>query len=115
LQKLQERRAALGKMTFEDEKYREIWRNVLKLDLMSSEESGEDDNREEVIYTKPLPWRSKKFNEFVARLDIQTASEMASLAKRQKKKRLEGEDSTRPRPQPVDMPDWVFAGIPYII
>jgi len=72
LQKLQEREAALGKMTFEDEKYREIWSNVLKLDLMSSEESGEDDNREEVIYTKSLPWRSKKFIEFVACLDIQT-------------------------------------------
>ena len=102
-------------MTFEDEKYWEIWRNVLKLDLMSSEESGEDDNREEVIYTKPLPWRSKKFSEFVARLDNQTASDMSSLAKRQKKKRLEGDDSTRPRPHPVDIPDWVFASRPWII
>ena len=112
LQKLLERRAALGKMTFEDEKHREKWQDVLKLDLISSEESGKDDNGEEVIYTKPLPWRSKKFNEFVARLDIQTQSEMSSLAKRQKKKRIQGEQSERPRPHPGDNPDWVFASKP---
>ena len=79
---------------------------------MSSEESGEDDNWEEVIYTKSLPWRSKKFNEFVARLDIQTVLETSSLAETEKKKHLEGEDSTRPHPHPVDIPDWVFASKP---
>jgi len=38
-----------------------------------------------VIYTKSLPWRSKKFNEFVARLDIQTVLETSSLAETEKK------------------------------
>ena len=91
-QKLQERRAALGKMTFENEKHRAIWQDVLKLELISSEESGYDDG-DEVIYVKPLPWRSKQFSEFVAHLDIQAGV---------------GEPSARVCPT-TDVPDWVFA------
>ena len=87
-QKLQERRAALGKMTFANEKHRAIWQDVLKLELISSEESGYDDG-DEVIYVKPLPWRSKQFSEFVARLDIQAVSNKSAMAKRQSKRRLE--------------------------
>ena len=87
-QKLQEQRGALGKMTFENEKHRAIWQDVLKLELISSEESGYDDG-DEVIYVKPLPWRSKQFSEFVARLDIQAVSNKSAMAKRQSKRRLE--------------------------
>ena len=106
-QKLQEQRGALGKMTFENEKHRAIWQDVLKLELISSEESGYDDG-DEVIYVKPLPWRSKQFSEFVARLDIQAVSNKSAMAKRQSKRRLVGEPSARVCPT-TDVPDWVFA------
>ena len=95
------------KMTFENEKHRAIWQDVLKLELISSEESGYDDG-DEVIYVKPLPWRSKQFSEFVARLDIQAVSNKSAMAKRQSKRRLVGEPSARVCPT-TDVPDWVFA------
>ena len=57
-------------MSFPNEKHREMWQNVLRFDTISSEESGEEEV-EEVIYVKHIPWRSKRFNDFVTRLDTQ--------------------------------------------
>ena len=73
LQKLQEWRAALGKMTFEDEKYGDMAK------YPQVRHDVREDDIQEVIYTKSLPWQSKKFNELVAHLDIQTASEMKKV------------------------------------
>ena len=73
---------------------------------MSSEESGEELG-EEVMFVKPLPWRSEKFNAFISRIDTQIDSEKSDLAKRLSKRRLCGETSTRPRPA-GNMPGWLF-------
>ena len=110
LQKLQERKAALEKMSLEDETHREMWLKVLQFDAISSEESGNEDG-EDVIYVKPLPWRSKKFNDFISLLDAQAQVNKSSLAKRQSKRRLTGVVSMRPCPDSADsnLPDWLFA------
>lgn len=39
----------------------EWWHTVLELEIMSSEESGQDD-REEFVVVKPLPWQSVEVN-----------------------------------------------------
>ena len=109
LQKLQERRAALEKMSFEDEAQKDMWLKVLQFDAISSEESGNEDG--DVIYVKPLPWRSKKCNDFISLLDAQAQVNKSSLAKRQSKQRLTGTVSMRPYPDSADsnLPDWLFA------
>ena len=46
-------------------KAKEKWKMVFKSELMSSEESGEDDT----IIVKPLLWRAGKLNRFFHSLD----------------------------------------------
>ena len=95
-------------MTMKDEKHRDRWQKVLHIELMSSEESCEED--EDTICVKPLPWRSQKFEEFLQRLDSCTSSKKSSMSKRQSKNRIVGDTSTRPQPgSPSDIPAWVFA------
>ena len=45
--------AVKGNYKSEDEK--EKWMSVMKLEVMSSDESGEDDG-DEIIMVHPLPW-----------------------------------------------------------
>ena len=81
-----------------------MWQNVLQFDTISSEESGEEEG-EEVIYVKHIPWSSKQFNDFVTRLDTQATSQKSAMARRQSKQHVPGENSTR---SPIaDLPDWV--------
>ena len=47
--------AVKGNYKSEDEK--EKWMSVMKLEVMSSDESGEDDG-DEIIMVHPLPWLS---------------------------------------------------------
>ena len=56
-QKLQEQRATLNKSSM-PQKDRDKWGKVLVAEMMSSEES--DEENEEVIAVKPLPWRTEK-------------------------------------------------------
>ena len=93
-------------MSFPDEKHQEMWQNVLWFDTISSEESGEEEG-EEVIYVKHIPWRSKRFNDFVTRLDTQATSQKSrsAMARRQSKQREPGENPTRS--PTADLPDWV--------
>ena len=92
-------------MFFPDEQHRAMWQNALRFDTISSEESGEEG--EEVIYVKHIPWRSERFNDFVARLDTQATSKKSAMAKRQSKQRVPGENSTRS--PTADLPDWVLS------
>ena len=87
-------------MYFPNEKHREMWQNVLRFDTISSKESGE-----EVIYVKHIPWRSKRFNDFVTHLDTQATSQKSAMARRQSKQRVPGENSTRS--PTADLLDWV--------
>ena len=76
-------------------------------ETMSSEES--DEENEEVITVKPLPWRAEKVSGFFHRLDGKVEQSKSNQAKRQRKQRVEGSDySLRSRPVGSSIPDWAF-------
>ena len=99
----------LEKANFESDEQKEEWRQTLKLELISSDESGIDNEEsEEVIITKPLPWRSTKLDEFFRRLDDESHQKKSPQARRQMKPRRLGVQSSRPPPDREGLPDWVF-------
>ena len=71
LQKLQERIAYLGKAKLPD-KDKEKWSRVIVSEMMSSEESGDEDDSPIVV--RPLPWRASRVDNFLGQLDKQTKS-----------------------------------------
>ena len=58
------------------------WVKCLVSDLISSEESDEENDS---IVVKPLPWRAQKVTEFFKKLDVLIDEEKTSQAKRQRK------------------------------
>jgi hypothetical protein len=46
-------------MVFTDEKQRERWLSAMRMDMMSSEQSGEEED-EPVVLVKPLLWRGEQ-------------------------------------------------------
>ena len=86
-------------------KEKEKWKKVLA-EAMSSEES--DDENEEVITVKPLPWRAE-VSSFFHRLDNKMKQSKSTQAKRQRKQRIEGSNySLRLRPVGTSIPEWAF-------
>ena len=77
--KLHKRKTALEKMTFPDAEQHDKWRQVIKVDYMSSEESATD-AEDEVIIVKPLPWRSVHVDQLFRRLDDKTLGEKSPQA-----------------------------------
>ena len=77
----------------------------MKMDLMSSEESCEEDG-EEVIIVHSLPWISSRVAEFKRTLDSYTAKSKSPQARRQMKKRVIGKESSRP--VPGNFPEWAI-------
>lgn len=96
-------------MSFSDKEEIEKWRQVIKIEYMSSEESGVDDENE-VIILKSLPWRSVHVGQLFRRLDEKGLEEKSPQARRQMKKRVTGEISCRPRPV-GDLPPWAVTDI----
>ena len=94
-------------MSFADTEQLEKWRQVIKMEYMSSEESGIDDENE-VIIVKSLPWRSVHVGQMFRRLDDKGLEEKSPQARRQTKKRVTGEISSRPKPV-GDLPPWAVA------
>ena len=80
---------AKGNYKSEDEK--EKWMSVIKLEIMSSDESGEDD---EIIMVHPLPWLSAEVVAFKQQLDEQLNKEKRPQAHHQMKPRVVGAPST---------------------
>lgn len=72
-------------------------------DLHSSEES--DQENEEIIIVKPLPWRSERCTQLFHQLDEKNEEGKSAQAKRQKRRRIEGLVSST-RPQPLGLPKW---------
>ena len=107
-QKFNERKTALQKMSFNNSEELEKWRQVLKMEYMSSEESGMDDENE-VIIVKSLPWRSVHVDQMFRRLDDKTLGEKSPQARCQMKRRVTGETSSRPMPT-GDHPSWAVTG-----
>lgn len=75
------------------------------LSMMSSEESGVEDD-EEILYIHPLPWRSRKVDAFFAALDQGTKESKSPQALRQMKKRVIGNSSKREIPVGMNFPKW---------
>ena len=67
-QKLEEHIAILSKVKFTVPKDREKWEKVLTLEVMSSEDSGMEED-EEILVVRPLPWRSTRVDEMFDELD----------------------------------------------
>ena len=94
LHKYNERRAMASKVKYRNEEERMI---VIKPEVMSSAESGEDDG-EEVIIVRPLPWLSAEVTAFKQQLDEEIKREKSPQARRQMKRRVIGSPSARPTP-----------------
>lgn len=76
----------------------------MRVEVMSSEESEDD-----LIKVKPLPWRSTRVKDFFQSLDEHQYNDKSAQAKRQMKRRVLGEVSTRPKPAAeLGIPSWVF-------
>ena len=88
-------------MSFSD---KEKWRQIIKIEYMSSEESGVDDENEVIILKSP-PWRSVHVGQLFRRLDEKGLKEKSPQARCQMKKHVTGEISCRPRPI-SDLPPW---------
>lgn len=89
-------------------KNKEKWEMVLKSELMSSEESGEDDT----IIVKPLLWRAAKLNRFFHSLDEANNEVKTPQAKRQKRRRVFSEEASvreKPNPDSNSIPEWAFS------
>ena len=63
------------------------------VEVMSSDESGEDDG-DEIIVVHPLPWLSAEVVAFKQQLDEQLKKEKSPQARRQMKPRVVGAPST---------------------
>jgi len=67
--------------------------------MMSSEDSAEEEDGEEVLTVKPLAWRAQIVNKMMADLDLICKKDKSPQSRRQLKARKIGETSTRPPPQ----------------
>ena len=85
------------------EEQRTKWLAVVKNELMSSEESGEDD----AIVVHPLPWRSEYVDKMFKKIDEYCFSNKSPQGKRQTKQRITGSPSSRPTPACME-PIWAF-------
>ena len=84
---------------------RDMWKKIMTKDFVSSEESGEDivgvgENQEkwQVLYVKPLQWRASKVGRFFKVLDHKAAKKKSRQGKQQTLPRVIGETSRRPKP-----------------
>ena len=106
-QKLEERTAGLKKKNFATSEDRNKWAKVLTLEVMSSEESGTEDGQE-VLFVRPLPWRALSVKNVFDEIDRQNLAAKSPQSRRQTKRRVTGESSSRPRTT-LELPQWAFA------
>lgn len=85
----------------------EKWLVTMKNELMSSEESEVDENGDDVVVVRPLPWRSSYCSRMFSKIDSYTYHKKSSQGKRQMKNRRVGEPSSRVLPTDINVPDWV--------
>ena len=107
LQKLKERKTMLAKSKIE-QRDKDKWCKVMVMSMMSSEESGEDEG-EEVLIRRRLSWRAERVNDFFKKLDDNVWAEKSPQARRQMKKRMLGEASSRPLP--AGMSKWAVISV----
>ena len=91
--------------TFKKDEDRKKWEKVFHTDMMSNEDSIEENN-EEMLKVKSLPWRAEIVNKMFGDLDAISKKNKSPQAKRQQKARKMGEGSTRP--PPAWAPSWAL-------
>lgn len=84
-------------------KTKEKLSKVLLAEVMSSEESGP----EEDMFVKPLPWRSDLVNKFLAKLDERSTERKTAQALRQRKKKIISVHVSS-HSAPPGLPTWVL-------
>jgi hypothetical protein len=103
---MQERRSTLNKSTV-DEKAKEKWKRIMESEFMSSEESADDEDGEDIIIVKPLCWRADKVTRFFHQLDAKSVANKTPQARRQRKSRvISSYSSDRPQPESDKFPAW---------
>ena len=103
MQRRAERESEFQRMSYSDSD-REKWKKVLVTQLMSSDESDNEENQA-VFVVKELPWRSDKVTAFFEKLDGVRRSRKTEQASRQTKRRVrKGVMSSRPPPH--GFPTW---------
>ena len=85
-------------MKFKKSSDAEKWRRVLISDMMSSEESDMDGEKE-VLKVHSLPWRAVSVSRMFQALDKEAANQRTPQSRRQMKERVMGEESDRPAPE----------------
>ena len=93
VQKLSERTVALKKMKFTKKSDADVWMKIMCLEMMSSDESDMDED-DEVYHVCSLPWRKEAVKRMFNTLDNEALNVKTQQAKRQMKRRIEGERST---------------------
>ena len=103
MQRRAERESEFQRMSYSDND-REKWKKVLVTQLMSSDESADEDDQA-VFVVKELSWRSDKVMAFFQKLDGARQSRKTEQASRQTKRRVrKGVMSSRP--PPPGLPTW---------
>lgn len=92
------------KMSFSNPASKKQWSQVLTMEIMSSEESAVDAD-EDVLCIRPLPWRTARVVDMLTCLDEKVAMGKSSLARRQRKRRVQTSPSLRPAPE--SSPSWM--------
>lgn len=105
MQKFNERKATAAKGEYRNEEEKEKWSSVMKIEVMSSDESEEDEG-DDVILVHPLPWLSAEVVAFKQKLDEEIKREKTPQARRQTKRRVIGTSSIRPCPPSQGLPSW---------
>ena len=98
---MREREASFNQIDFKSPEIKHQYGELMQLQYMSSEESGEDD----MIMTHPLSWLSPKATKFISRLDDHRIRNQSAQSKRQSKKRCKGTPTVCPRPSGSQ---WLF-------
>ena len=86
-------------------KTKEKWIQIMKPEMMSSEES-----EEEAIVVRPLTYRSPKVNRFLKMVDESITEHKTPQAKRQRKNRTTSDTpSLHSCPSETSIPKWAFS------
>ena len=99
-QKRKERESAIHKNVRLPAEAKAKWMRVMRNDIMSSEDSDDED----VNTVRPLPWRSAYVDKMFNRIDVFCDGSKSAQARRQMKQRIVGEPSDRSEPE--GLPDW---------
>lgn len=95
-----------AKGDYKNQEEKDKWFKVMKIEVMSSDESAVEEG-DEVLIAHPLPWLSAEVVAFKQKMDAEIKKEKSPQALRQTKRRVIGSPSTRPCPT-QGLPSWAL-------